>query len=122
MIPPAESDERWLHDVYRPTLARIAAAVGPDRDLVQAYCDVLEEKWFMSERAGRDIGLEAAIQAYLAMGAPAPEQAIRDDAEGLPDALDPLDLASGDPLEDDQLIDADGDGDGGRMEPEPIGD
>jgi hypothetical protein len=72
-IPTEETDERWLHDVYRPTLARIAAAVGPTRDLVQAYCDVLEEKWFLSEGAGRDIGLEEAIQAYLALGAPAPE-------------------------------------------------
>ena len=28
------------------------AAVGPDRDLVQAYCDVLEQKWFLSEAGG----------------------------------------------------------------------
>ena len=49
---PSEAAERWLREVYRPTLARIAAAVGPDRDLVQAYCDVLEEKWFLSEQDG----------------------------------------------------------------------
>ena len=50
------------------------ALVGPDRDLVQAYCDVLEHKWLLSERAGRDVGLEAAIESYLAEGAPAPER------------------------------------------------
>ena len=81
-IPTEEADERWLAEVYRPTLARIAAAVGPDRDLVQAYCDVLEEKWFLSEQAGRDVGLDAAIEAYLALGAPAPEQAPHEDAVG----------------------------------------
>jgi len=72
-IGPEEVADRWLHDVYRPTLARIDGAVGPGRDLVQAYCDVLEEKWFLSEEAGGDIGLAAAIDAYIAMGAPAPE-------------------------------------------------
>jgi hypothetical protein len=65
--------DRWLREVYRPTLARIKAFVGPDRDLVQAYCDVLEHKWLLSERAGRDVGLESAIESYVAEGAPAPE-------------------------------------------------
>ena len=87
--------ERWLRDVYRPTLARISATVAPDRDLVQAYCDVLEEKWFLSERAGRDIGLSDAIDAYVALGAPAPETAFRPgDPTAVGDGLDvdPLEL------------------------------
>ena len=59
--------------MYRPTLARIAGAVGPGRDLVQAYCDVLETKWYLSESARRDVGLDRAIEAYVELGAPAPE-------------------------------------------------
>ena len=82
-----EVAERWLRDVYRPTLARIAEAVGPERDLVQAYCDVLEEKWYLSEQRGSDAGLAAAIEAYVALGAPAPESGRDGPAEG----LDPLD-------------------------------
>jgi hypothetical protein len=72
-IDPATAAERWLREVYRPTLARIAGTVGPGRDLVQAYCDVLEQKWYLSEAAGRDVGLDRAIEAYIALGAPAPE-------------------------------------------------
>lgn len=72
-IEPDEQADRWLREVYRPTQARIAREVGPDRDLVQAYCDVLEHKWLLSEQAGFDIGLDAAIESYLAEGAPAPE-------------------------------------------------
>ncbi|HEY4752522.1 MAG TPA: DUF4032 domain-containing protein, partial [Candidatus Limnocylindrales bacterium] len=30
-------------------------------------------KWLLSEAAGHDVGLEAAIESYLAEGAPAPE-------------------------------------------------
>ncbi len=73
-VPPEVAADRWLREVYRPTLARISDLVGPDRDLVQAYCDVLEHKWLLSERAGRDVGLDAAIESYLAEGAPAPER------------------------------------------------
>ena len=72
-VPPEEAADLWLRDVYRPTLARIAGAVGPGRDLVQAYSDVLEQKWYLSEAAGRDVGLDQAIEAYVALGAPAPE-------------------------------------------------
>ena len=34
---------------------------------------MLEQKWYLSEAAGRDVGLDQAIEAYLALGAPAPE-------------------------------------------------
>lgn len=92
---PVDADEaadRWLREVYRPTLARIGAWVAPDRDLVQAYCDVLEHKWLLSEQARRDVGLEAAIESYVAEGAPAPEQSARGDT-----ILETLDVEADDP-------------------------
>ena len=63
---------RWRRDVLEPALRRLRPAIG-DRDPIQAYCDALEHKWLLSERAKRDVGLDAAIDAYLAEGAPAPE-------------------------------------------------
>jgi hypothetical protein len=74
-IEPSTAADRWLREVYRPTLAKISETVGPDRDLVQAYCDVLEQKWYLSEAAGFDVGLEIATEAYIYLGAPAPETA-----------------------------------------------
>jgi tRNA A-37 threonylcarbamoyl transferase component Bud32 len=68
-----EAADRWLLDVLQPSLERLAPVIGPGRDALQAYCDVLEEKWIESERAGRDVGLAAAIDSYIAGGAPAPE-------------------------------------------------
>ena len=65
--------QRWLSDVLEPTLAELKPLIGPERDPLQAYCDVLEEKWILSETAGRDVGLRSAIEAYLQLGAPAPE-------------------------------------------------
>jgi hypothetical protein len=73
-ISEREGAERWLSQVFEPTLARLKGSIAPDRDAVQAYCDVLEHKWLLSEAAGRDVGLETAIQSYLRLGAPAPEE------------------------------------------------
>jgi hypothetical protein len=72
-IASAEAAHRWEHEVLEPTLARLAPAIGSSRDPLQAYCDLLEHKWLLSERQRRDVGLEAAFASYLAAGAPAPE-------------------------------------------------
>jgi tRNA A-37 threonylcarbamoyl transferase component Bud32 len=65
--------ERWLAEVLEPAVAALVPAIGPLRDPIQAYCDVLEQKWLLSEAAGHDVGLDAAIAASLDLGAPAPE-------------------------------------------------
>jgi hypothetical protein len=72
-IETERAAERWLGEILQPTIAALIPAIGPLRDPLQAYCDVLEEKWLLSEAAGRDVGLEAAMAAYLELGAPAPE-------------------------------------------------
>jgi tRNA A-37 threonylcarbamoyl transferase component Bud32 len=73
VVPEQEAADRWLVEVLQPSLKRLAPVIGPGRDALQAYCDVLEQKWIESERAGRDVGLAAAIASYIAGGAPAPE-------------------------------------------------
>jgi hypothetical protein len=92
-IDPEEAADRWLREVYRPTLAQIHGMVGPERDLVQAYCDVLEHKWHLSEQAGTDVGLAAAIESYVAEGAPAPERT----EPGMDLVLETLDVEADDP-------------------------
>ena len=69
-VSSRRANERWVQDVFRPTTARLApVAVGGD--LVQAYCDLLEHKWLLSEQVGQDVGLEAALSSYLALVGPA---------------------------------------------------
>jgi tRNA A-37 threonylcarbamoyl transferase component Bud32 len=72
-VSEAEGAERWIHEVLEPSLRVLVPAIGAGRDPLQAYCDVLEQKWILSELAGTDVGLQAAIDAYLGLGAPAPE-------------------------------------------------
>jgi hypothetical protein len=85
-IGDQEAADRWLTDVLEPSLRQLAPAIGPERDPLQAYCDVLEQKWILSELLGKDVGLSAAMDAYLGLGAPAPESDIASDDAGL--ALD----------------------------------
>jgi hypothetical protein len=72
-VDEATGAERWAEEVLEPTLAALIPLIGPARDPLQAYCDVLEQKWILSEVSGTDVGLRAAIDAYIALGAPAPE-------------------------------------------------
>ena len=68
-----EAARRWQAEVYEPSLERLAAVIGPGGDAVQAYCDVLETKWLQSEAAHRDVGLDAALNAFIESGAAGPE-------------------------------------------------
>ncbi len=68
-----EGAARWRAERLDPMLERLAPTIGPGRDPLQAYCDLLEHKWLLSERAGEDVGLETAFASYVGLGAPAPE-------------------------------------------------
>lgn len=97
-IDLSEGAGRWFEDVFEPTTTRLLRAVDRTRDLVQAYCDLLEHKWLLSEQAGRDVGLERATLSYLAIGAPAPEVAPEVDH-------DPALEADPDPIADRRQLD-----------------
>lgn len=53
----------WVMEVATPTMHRAHAAVGGTGSPIQAFCDLLEVRWLLSERAGHDIGTERALQA-----------------------------------------------------------
>ena len=61
---------RWRTDVFEPGMVRAAAALGDVADPIQAYCDLLEVRWLLSERKGQDVGEEAALAAMAARQAP----------------------------------------------------
>jgi hypothetical protein len=51
-----------MHEVFEPTVSRLRETLGHDLDPIQAYCDLLEVKWLLSEQAGHDIGLHVAVE------------------------------------------------------------
>ena len=64
--PVAESAQRWLEEVFRPTVSLIPPQLQGRIELAQFFHEVLEHRWYLSERAGHDVGLEFAAKSYVA--------------------------------------------------------
>jgi hypothetical protein len=64
-VPLSMAAQRWLEERYLPTLGRLAALIRPGTDAAELYCQVLEDKWFLSEREGRDVGMDSAVDDYV---------------------------------------------------------
>jgi tRNA A-37 threonylcarbamoyl transferase component Bud32 len=65
-IPEAVAANRWLAEVYDPAVGAIPAHLRDKLDPVEVFHEILEHRWFLSERAGRDVGATAARDDYLA--------------------------------------------------------
>jgi hypothetical protein len=63
-IPLSTAAFRWMEERFRPTLQKLQPVRGATA-LSELYCQVLEHKWFLSERAKKDVGLERAIEDYV---------------------------------------------------------
>ena len=83
---------RWVTDVLRPGSARAHQALAGVGDPIQAYCDLLEVRWLLSEQAKHDVGEAAALEALARRAVPAgsaAEMAIADVSTGQLPALTP---------------------------------
>jgi tRNA A-37 threonylcarbamoyl transferase component Bud32 len=63
MTDDETATEHWLDQVLRPGMALAHEALHRVGDPIQAYCDLLEVRWLLSERAGHDVGDEPALTA-----------------------------------------------------------
>jgi hypothetical protein len=65
--PVAETvaTHRWLSDVFEPAIAAIPEELRGKLEPVELFHEIIEHKWFLSERAGRDVGLQPAVDSYM---------------------------------------------------------
>ena len=63
--PIAESARRWLDMVFKPTVALIPEELAGRIEVAQFFHEALEHRWYLSEKAGHDVGLEFAAQSYV---------------------------------------------------------
>jgi len=61
---------RWMLEIFEPVVGELLETLGDDIDPVQAYCDLLEVRWLLSERAGHDVGNAATLASMAANKAP----------------------------------------------------
>jgi tRNA A-37 threonylcarbamoyl transferase component Bud32 len=81
---------RWLTDVYEPVTATVPAALRGRLEPAEVFHEILEHRWFLSERAGHEVDLLDAARSYVdTVLAGRPEEVIT--AADDPDALLPHD-------------------------------
>jgi hypothetical protein len=64
-VPESEAGHRWLAEVYQPVVGSIPPELVGRLAPAEVFHEVLEHRWFLSERAGRDVGTRAATQSYV---------------------------------------------------------
>jgi tRNA A-37 threonylcarbamoyl transferase component Bud32 len=56
---------QWMEHVYQPTIQILRPLVNQYNAPAELYCQVLEHKWFLSERTQHDVGHHIAAKDYL---------------------------------------------------------
>jgi hypothetical protein len=61
----------WLEHVYKPMVELLKPIINnpfhlkANTDPIELYCQILEHKWYLSERAQHDVGHQAAVEDYI---------------------------------------------------------
>jgi hypothetical protein len=56
---------RWVREVFRPTVRAVPPELRGTMDPAEIYHQLLEHRWYLSERAQHDIGLDIAVKDYI---------------------------------------------------------
>ncbi|MGQ0576347.1 MAG: DUF4032 domain-containing protein [Pseudonocardia sp.] len=64
-VPETTAGHRWLTEVYQPVVDAVPADLAGRLAPAEVFHEVLEHRWFLSEREGRDVGTTKATRSYL---------------------------------------------------------
>jgi tRNA A-37 threonylcarbamoyl transferase component Bud32 len=64
-VSDAAAAGRWLSEIFEPTIASIPRELLGKRAAAEIFHEILEHRWFLSERAGKDVGLRKATKSYV---------------------------------------------------------
>jgi hypothetical protein len=64
--PLRAAANRWLNEVYRPTLDAVPPGERAKLDDAELFHQLLEHRWYMSEHKGRALPLATVLPSYLA--------------------------------------------------------
>lgn len=56
---------RWFADVFQPTVNSVPDDLRRKLEPAQLFHEVLDHRWYLSEAAGHDVGIAAAVRSYV---------------------------------------------------------
>ncbi|EFE71198.1 DUF4032 domain-containing protein [Streptomyces viridosporus] len=72
---------RWVREVFRPTVRAVPPELRGATDPAEIYHELLEHRWYLSERAQHDIGMDTAVEDYVRNILPRTRDALRPPAD-----------------------------------------
>jgi hypothetical protein len=63
-VPERIAALHWMSEVFEPVMATMPTEARGRLESAEIFHQVLEHRWLMSERAGQDVGTEAAALDY----------------------------------------------------------
>jgi hypothetical protein len=64
-VPQGVTAARWLAEVYEPVTARVPAALRGRLEPAELFHELLEHRYYMSERAGSEVPMDEALHSYV---------------------------------------------------------
>ena len=64
-VSDAAAAGRWLAEVFEPTVAAVPPELRGRRAAAELFHELLEHRWFLSEKVGHDVGLKQATPDYI---------------------------------------------------------
>jgi tRNA A-37 threonylcarbamoyl transferase component Bud32 len=60
-----QAAHRWLTEVFEPVVRAVPANLRNKLEPQEIFSQIIQHKWLLSERAGRDVGMGPTVQSYL---------------------------------------------------------
>lgn len=64
-LPESVAAYRWRAEVFEPAIAAVPEELRGKRQAAEVFHEILQHRWFLSERRGADVGLAAAVASYV---------------------------------------------------------
>ncbi len=64
-VPESVAASRWRQEIFEPTVAAVPEQLWARLPAAEVFHQVLEHRWFLSEQAKKDVGIEEAVRSYV---------------------------------------------------------
>jgi hypothetical protein len=64
-MPDSVVAHRWVEEIFEPSIDAIPIGLRAKLQPAELFHQILDHRWFLSEAAGRDVGLPEAVKSYV---------------------------------------------------------